>query len=188
MHDVKLSDGVVTLSPPRLDDVDEHLAGEDEQLVRWLGGEPGTREGTEVYFRRCIEQWATRGPLRAFGIRVTAGSTLAGYIDLRFDVAGLAPGQANISYGLYPAWRGQGLVTRAVRLICQYAAAEGVTQGVIRVDPENSRSAAVARRSGFTYDKRVPEADGNPCDWYVRSLTADRVTTPRPRSCPGDHD
>lgn len=71
--------------------------------------------------------------------------------------------------------------TGAVRLICRYAAAEGVTQGVIRVDPENSRSAAVARRSGFTYDKRVPEADGNPCDRYVRHLTADRVTTPRPR-------
>ncbi|WP_157863500.1 GNAT family protein [Streptomyces sp. Root431] len=51
----------------------------------------------------------------------------------------------------------------------------------VSVDPENSRSAAVARRSGFTYDKRVPEADGNPCDRYVRNLTADRVTTPRPR-------
>ncbi|MEU3481148.1 GNAT family protein [Streptomyces sp. NPDC033754] len=103
------------------------------------------------------------------------------YVSRQHRPGSLAPEQANISYGLHPAWRGRGLVTRAVLLICRYAAAEGVTQGVIRVDPENSRSAAVARRSGFTYDKRVPEADGNPCDRYVRNLTADRLTTPRPR-------
>ncbi|MEE1770135.1 GNAT family N-acetyltransferase [Streptomyces sp. JV185] len=175
MHDVKLSDGVVTLSPLRLDDVDAHLAGDDELLVRWLSGEPATRAGTEAYFRHCIEQWATCGPLRAFGIRTR--STLAGYIDLRSDVAGLAPGQVNISYALYPAWRGQGLVTRAVRLICRYAAAEGATQGVIRVDPENSPSAAVARRSGFTYDKQLLEADGNRTDWYLLSLP-DEVPPP----------
>jgi RimJ/RimL family protein N-acetyltransferase len=170
MNEVNLSDGVVALSPLRLDDVDAHLAGEDELLVRWLSGEPATRAGTEAYFRHCIEQWAARGPLRAFGIRTAARQTLAGYIDLRFDVAGLEPGQANISYVLYPGWRGQGLVTRAVRLICQYAAVEGATQGVIRVDPENSPSAAVARRSGFTYDKQLLDEDGNRTDWYLLSL------------------
>ncbi|WP_329594923.1 GNAT family N-acetyltransferase [Streptomyces sp. NBC_01005] len=170
MHDLNLSDGVVVLSPLRLDDVDAHLAGEDELLVRWLSGEPATRAGTEAYFRHCIEQWATCGPLRALGIRTAAQRTLVGYIDLRFDVEGLEPGQVNISYVLYPAWRGQGLVSRAVRLICRYAAAEGATQGVIRVDPENYASAAVARRSGFTYDKQLLEADGNRTDWYLLSL------------------
>ncbi|MFD0342396.1 GNAT family N-acetyltransferase [Streptomyces sp. NPDC127117] len=170
MHGMNLSDGVVALSPLRLDDVDAHLAGEDELLVRWLSGEPATRAGTEAYFRHCIEQWATSGPLRAFGIRTADQQTLAGYIDLRFDVAGLEPGQANISYVLYPAWRGKGLMTRAVRLICRYAAAEGAAQGVIRVDPGNAPSAAVARRSGFTYDKQLLEADGHRTDWYLMGL------------------
>ncbi|MGW2179512.1 GNAT family N-acetyltransferase [Streptomyces sp. NPDC001732] len=162
----------MTLSPPRLDDVDAHLAGDDELQVRWLSGGPATRAGTEAYFRHCIEQWAARGPLRAFGIRTATASrsTLVGYIDLRFELAGLAPGQVNISYVLYPAWRGQGLVTRAVRLICRYAAAEGAAQGVIRVDPENSRSAAVARRAGFTYDKQLVEADGSRTDFYLLGL------------------
>ncbi|MFC4606912.1 GNAT family N-acetyltransferase [Streptomyces maoxianensis] len=176
MHDVKLSDGVVTLSPLRLDDVDAHLAGEDELLVRWLNGGPGTRAGTEAYFRQCIEQWATGGLLRAFGIRVDAQSSLAGTIDLRFESPSLAAGQVNIAYGLYPAWRGQGLATRAVHLVCRYAAAEGAAQGVLQVAPENPGSAAVARRSGFTYVKQVREAEGNRLDWYVCDLPT--VTVP----------
>lgn len=170
MDDAKLSDGVVTLFPLRVDDADAHLAGEDELLVRWLNGGPGTRAGTEAYFRRCAEQWDTGGPLRAFGIRVGAQSTLAGTIDLRFEMAGLAPGQVNLAYGLYPAWRGRGLATRAVNLVCQYATAQGATQAVIQVAAENSGSAAVARRSGFTYTKRLPDADGTRCDWYVRDI------------------
>jgi RimJ/RimL family protein N-acetyltransferase len=174
VHEVNLSDGVVTLSPPRLDDVDAHLAGEDELQVRWLSEKPATRAGTEAYFRHCIEQWATHGPLRAFGIRLADRSTLVGYIDLRFDVAGLAPGQANISYVLYPAWRGQGLVTRAVRLICRHAASEGVAQAVIRVDPANPASSAVARRSGFAYDRQLVEADGSRTDWYLLDLPGGR--------------
>jgi RimJ/RimL family protein N-acetyltransferase len=112
MRDVELSDGVVTLSPLRLDDVDAHLAGEDEKLVRRLSGGPGTRAGVEKYVVHCMEQWAADGPLRAFGIRAGDGKVLAGTIDLRFDMAGLAPGQVNIAYDLYPAWRGKGLATR----------------------------------------------------------------------------
>lgn len=53
MHEVKLSDGIITLSPLRLGDVEAHLAGEDDLLVRWLNGGPGTREGVEAYFRHC---------------------------------------------------------------------------------------------------------------------------------------
>jgi RimJ/RimL family protein N-acetyltransferase len=125
MHEVKLSDGIITLSPLRLDDVEAHLAGEDEPFVRWLSGGPGTREGVEAYIRHCLEQWDTAGPLRAFGIRVGADETLAGTIDLRFAAEGLAPGQVNVAYGLYPSWRGRGLATPAVRLVSRYAASEG---------------------------------------------------------------
>lgn len=122
MHEVRLPDGIITLSPLRLDDVEAHLAGEDDLLVRWLNGGPGTREGIESYFRHCREQWNTAGPLRAFGIRMGADEVLAGTIDLRFEGEGLAPGQANVAYGLYPLWRGLGLATRAVLLASQYAA------------------------------------------------------------------
>ncbi|WP_405911479.1 GNAT family N-acetyltransferase [Streptomyces longwoodensis] len=170
MHEVKLSDGVIALSPLRLDDAEAHLAGEDEPLVRWLSGGPGTREGVEAYIRHCREQWETSGPLRAFGIRVGADETLAGTIDLRFAAEGLAPGQVNVAYGLYPSWRGRGLATRAVLLVSRYAASEGGKDAVIRVEPENAASAAVAQRAGFIPGKHSHGEDGTRLDWYIRDL------------------
>jgi hypothetical protein len=55
MPDVRLVDGAITVSPLRLDDLDTHLAGEDEQLVRWLNGGLSTRGSTEAYLRRREE-------------------------------------------------------------------------------------------------------------------------------------
>lgn len=170
MHEVRLSDGIIALSPLRLDDAATHLAGEDEPMVRRLSGGPGTREGVEAYIRHCEEQWETAGPLRAFGIRVGAAETLAGTIDLRFAAEGLAPGQVNVAYGLYPSWRGRGLATRAVRLVSRFAAGEGGEEAVIRVDPDNAASAAVARRAGFTPAEHTHGEDGTHLDWYIRDL------------------
>ncbi|MEU0131191.1 GNAT family N-acetyltransferase [Streptomyces sp. NPDC006289] len=172
MREVMLSDGTITLSPLCLDDVEAHLAGEDELLVRWLNGGPGTREGIEAYFRHCREQWDNVGPLRAFGIRMGTVKVLAGTIDLRFAGEGLAPGQVNVAYGLYPSWRGRGLATRAVLLASQYAAGEGGTEAVIQVEPQNPASAAVAQRAGFTLGKPKRSKDGTRFDWYVRNLHA----------------
>ncbi|MER5276796.1 GNAT family N-acetyltransferase [Streptomyces sp. NPDC002809] len=173
MREAVLSDGIVTLSPLRLDDVDAHLTGEDELLVRWLNGGPETRENVETYFRHCRDQWDTAGPLRAFGIRAGAGRTLAGTIDLRFAEDCLDPGQVNIAYGLYPPWRGRGLATRSVLLVSRYAASEGGEEAVIQVDPENLRSGAVARRAGFTHTGRTRTKDGTWFDRYVRDLRTD---------------
>ncbi|MFD5556589.1 GNAT family N-acetyltransferase [Streptomyces sp. NPDC127068] len=170
MREVELSDGIVTLTPLRPDDVEAHLAGEDELLVRWLNGGPGTREGVEAYVRHCREQWNTAGPLRAFGIRTGADEVLAGTVDLRFSGADLTPGQVNVAYGLYPSWRGRGLATRAVLLASRYAATEGGEQAVIQVDPANPASAAVARRAGFTPGARAHGDDATRFDRYVRDL------------------
>ncbi|MFC4610491.1 GNAT family N-acetyltransferase [Streptomyces maoxianensis] len=162
----------MTLSPLALEDADSHLAGEDELLVRWLNGGPSTRTGTETYFRHCMEQWRVGGPLRAFGVRVGRPAALAGTIDLRFEQPGLTVGQVNIAYGLYPAWRGQGLATRAVGLVCRYAADQGAAEAVIQVDPDNPGSEAVARWSGFTYARQVRDENRNCFIWYVCDLSA----------------
>ncbi|MFI6604844.1 GNAT family N-acetyltransferase [Nonomuraea sp. NPDC050536] len=177
MSESRLSDGVVTLSPLCLDDLDAHLAGEDDQLVRWLNGGPSTRAGTEAYLRRCMHEWSTDGSLRAFGIHVDTQAALVGTIDLRFGLEDLADGQVNIAYGLYPKWRGRGLATRAVHLVCQYAAAQGATQGVIKVEPENAASVAVAQRSGFRYIAQIQGSDGIQLNCYVRDLAARSFNT-----------
>lgn len=170
MTEVTLTNGVVTLSPLRPDDAEAHLAGEDGELVRRLNGGRAALGGVRAYIELCVRRWAELGPHRAFGIRVDG--VLAGTIDLQFQlpVPILAPGQANIAYGLYPAWRGRGLATRAVELVCAHAAAEGARRAVIRVDPENPRSAAVAHRTGFTLLRHEVEPGGEKLDRYVRDL------------------
>ncbi|MFE5815394.1 GNAT family N-acetyltransferase [Streptomyces sp. NPDC056479] len=178
MPDVELSDGVIALSPLRPADAEAHLAGEDQQLVRWLSGGPGTREGVDAYLRHCEEQWAAAGPLRAFGIRACADGTLAGTIDLRFAAEGLTRGQVNVAYGLYPAWRGRGLATRAVLLVCRYAAGAGGKQAVIQVEPENAASVGVARRAGFAPGGQRFTEDGTLFDRYVRDLRAPGINGP----------
>ncbi|MFJ6432876.1 GNAT family N-acetyltransferase [Streptomyces sp. NPDC091416] len=177
MRKSRLSDGVVTLSPLRPDDAEQHLAGEDELLVRRLNGGPGTREGVEAYFRHCREQWETSGPLRAFGIRAGADGALAGTTDLRFTGEGPAHGQVNVAYGLCPSWRGRGPATRAVLLVSGYGAGEGATEAVIQVDPGNPGSGAVARRAGFTLAGRTHRQDGTRFDRYVRNLRAGAGST-----------
>jgi RimJ/RimL family protein N-acetyltransferase len=177
----ELTDGVVVLRPLRLADVDAHLAGEDAELVRWLSGGPATPERVEAHVRRGQEQWAAGGPALALGIRTAADDRLIGTIDVQREQPYLAPGQVNLAYGLHPAARGHGHATRAVRLACRLAATlPGAREAVIRVDPANPASAAVAARAGFRPAGRRVEADGVR-DWHVRDLRLDAPST-RPQT------
>ncbi|VBA57508.1 Mycothiol acetyltransferase [Mycobacterium attenuatum] len=174
MRDQSPSDGALTLSPLCVDDAEAHLAGEDEQLIRWYSGGPGTPEGVEAYLHHCQQQWATGGLLRAFAIRAGTEQILAGTVDLRFEGGELSAraglGQVDVAYGLYPAWRGRGLATRAVDLVCHYAAEQGASTAVVKVEPGNAASARVALRTGFTYVGRIQESDGTVFDRYQRVL------------------
>ncbi|MGW7537962.1 GNAT family N-acetyltransferase [Amycolatopsis sp. NPDC054798] len=163
----ELSDGELALSPLHPDDAEAHFAGEDAELIRWLNGGPGTLAGVREYFRHCQEEWASGGSLRAFGIRVHGA--LAGTVDLRFSGEHLAPGETNVAYGLYPRWRGRGFATRAVLLAVGYAAGEGAKRAVIKAEPENVSSGAVARRVGFELSSRTVE-DGTVLDRYFLDL------------------
>ncbi|MGH8876811.1 MAG: GNAT family N-acetyltransferase [Stackebrandtia sp.] len=165
-----LSDGVIVLTPFHPRDAEAHLAGEDADMERWLSGGPSTPEGLAEYIEHCRQQWETGGPLRQFGIRLEAAQTLVGTIDLRFELPELSDGQVNVAYGLYPQWRGRGLASRAVELICGYAADEGAVEAVIRTAVDNPKSKAVARRCGFAYLGRRLDSDRNPDDWFARRL------------------
>ncbi|HEY1175897.1 MAG TPA: GNAT family N-acetyltransferase [Phytomonospora sp.] len=170
MSEPTLTDGLVTLSPLRPGDAEAHFAGEDDALVRWLNGGRSTLDGVRDYIDLCVRRWAELAPHRAFGVRV--GPELAGTVDVQFalPVPVLAPGQVNLAYGLYAPWRGRGIATRAVALACAYAAGEGATQAVIRADPGNPDSSAVARRCGFAFQRTLTEPGGERLDWFVRDL------------------
>ncbi len=167
-----LADGVVTLRPLALADAQAHLAGEDDELVRWLNGGAGTRERVDAYVRRCMAAWAAGGPTFAFGIHVGADDVLVGTIEVQLEHEELVPGQANLAYGLYPGARGHGFATRAVVLACAFAAARpGISAAVIRVDPRNGASAAVAVRAGFHVKERRVEAREGALDRYVSTVS-----------------
>ncbi|WP_329433122.1 GNAT family N-acetyltransferase [Streptomyces sp. NBC_01280] len=71
---------------------------------------------------------------------------------------------------------GRGLATRALLLVSRYAASEGGKEAVIRVEPENAASAAVARRAGFTPGTHKHGQDGRRLDWHIRDLRIDTHT------------
>lgn len=165
-----LTDGVVRLRPITHADGPAMIAGEDAEITRWLTGAPATPASTTAYLDRVARWWAEDGPHWCFGIRLAADDTLTGTIDAQTGLDYLGPDQANLSYCLYPAGRGRGLATRAVALALDHLRARPtVREVVIRTDPANLPSAAVARRAGFAWTHRTDDQHGL-LDWYGLTL------------------
>jgi RimJ/RimL family protein N-acetyltransferase len=145
----RLSDGVVVLDRHRLSDADAHLAGEDEEQARRFGWYPAasTRVGVRRAIRRWQRQWSSGGARRAFAIRDGQTGALAGGCEVRVGEDGLA----EISYWVFPPFRGRGFARRAIGLACEWAFAElRVERMEIYVEPDNAASRSAALRAGFT--------------------------------------
>ncbi|WP_435590218.1 GNAT family N-acetyltransferase [Nocardia sp. bgisy118] len=166
---MQLSDGVITLRPIAVSDAEAHLAGEDRELVRWLNGGRGSLESVTAYFEECAANWAAQGPQRTFAI--TRNDTLVGTLDIQIGRPFLAAGQADLTYGIYPMWRGHGFATKAVVLGCRYLARTGLAEEVVlRIDPVNADAVGVARRARFHYLRSSDEPGEGPLDWYIQAL------------------
>ncbi|MGV9614011.1 GNAT family N-acetyltransferase [Nocardia xishanensis] len=168
---MQLSDGVISLRPIETSDAEAHLAGADAELMRRLGGGRGSLDGVIAYFEDCVASWAAQGPLRTFAITACGDATLVGTLDIRIGRSYLAAGQADLTYGIYPAWRGHGYATKAVILGCRYLARTGLAEEVVlRIDPANAASVGVARRARFHYLRSSDEPGEGPLDWYIQAL------------------
>jgi len=147
-----LTDGVVRLRPLDVGDAEAQVAGEDEEMVRWLSGGRRPVERQRAFLASAARAWADRERLVDLGIARVDDGTLVGLVGIQSGTTYLTPGQVNLTYGLYPPWRGKGLATRGVRLAIVLARTLWrPNQLVIRVDPANTASAAVPRRLGFGY-------------------------------------
>jgi RimJ/RimL family protein N-acetyltransferase len=148
---VVLSDGVITLRCLELADAAAHLAGEDEDQVRWLNeGHRSVPERRDAWIRNNRQEWIEGGPRRHFGIRDAAGDALVGNAEANLALPELAPGEVNITYAVFPEWRGRGLAARAVGLLCTWlSAATDARIAVIRVHRRNEHSHGVALTAGF---------------------------------------
>jgi RimJ/RimL family protein N-acetyltransferase len=143
---VELADGVIALRPLRPADAEAHKAGEDaEQLRAFEFPGPAPMDNVVAAIHRWQESWRTGGDARNFGIWLADGGTLVGNIEVRL----IGDGRVNLSYVVFPAWRRQGIATRAARLALAYAAADlGATTARIAILDTNSASMGVARRLG----------------------------------------
>ncbi|MGC2743703.1 MAG: GNAT family N-acetyltransferase [Candidatus Angelobacter sp.] len=164
-----LTDGVIFLRPLTAEDAADHLAGEDAEMAKWVSGGRGTLATVEAFIQNNQESWRSGGPRRAFGVFDCASNRLIGFIEV--NLASLVePGQVNVSYGVFPKWRRQGVALRAIRLMDKYLrTATEVRQIVLRISPENHASLKLAEKAGFTFHGLFDEPEGRMAR-YVRDI------------------
>ncbi|MER5280211.1 GNAT family N-acetyltransferase [Streptomyces sp. NPDC002809] len=88
--------------------------------------------------------------LRSEGTTILLAITTDGGAALGEVMLRRAPEGTEIGYAIGPAHRGQGLATRAVRVMAAYAFEQlGVEQVILELEADNTASVAVATRAGF---------------------------------------
>jgi RimJ/RimL family protein N-acetyltransferase len=164
-----LTDGVIFLRPLTAEDAADHLAGEDEEMAKWVSGGRSTLATVEAFIRNTEEIWRSGGPRRAFGVFDCVSNRLIGFIEV--NLARLVnPGEVNVSYGIFPQWRRKGLALRAIDLMDQYL--RTVTEAhqiVLRIAPANTASLKLAEKAGFTFQGVFNEPEGRLAR-YVRDI------------------
>ncbi len=144
-----LTDGVVLLDRFTDADIDALWAGEDDGYVRRsrLPG-PLTRRDIANQIRQWQDQWRVGGTGRALAVRETGSRRLVGGCVLE-----VRPGDgeiAELSYWVFPPYRGRGYATRSAELVCRYAFDDlGVVRMELYIDRTNTASLRVATKAGF---------------------------------------
>jgi RimJ/RimL family protein N-acetyltransferase len=157
----ELSDGVVRLRRPVAADAEWIVdACRDPENQRWLPllPSPYELEHAEWWLHRADDVWAD-GSAAPFVIEDVAGGAPLGVIELR-----IAP-PADVGYWLAPEGRGRGAMTRALRLLVDYAFDElGLERVELFTLRDNVRSQEVAERAGFVREgvarDRIESRDG----------------------------
>ena|SRR5579859_1488837 len=169
VHIPKLTDGVIFLRPLNAEDAADHLAGEDEEMAKWLSGGRSTPAAVDAFIRNNQESWRRGGPRRAFGVFNCASNRLIGFIEVNLARI-VEPGQVNVSYGVFRQWRRQGVALRAINLMDEYLrTATEARQMVLRIVPENIASLKLAEKAGFIFCGVFDEPEGRMIR-YVRDI------------------
>ena len=140
---MELREGDLVLRPWTEDDVDAMVAGcDDPDVAYWIPAIP--HPYTEADARAFI-----RGEVRddhdAFAIEV--GGRVVGGIGIGLNAHDY---RARLGYWVAADSRGQGICTRALRLLSRYALDELRMQRVeLITDPDNVASQRVAEKAGF---------------------------------------
>src|SRR5882762_1170409 len=144
-----LTDGVIQLRPLTQADAAAHLAGEDEEMAKWLSGGRSTAATVQTAIDKFEEQWRTGGPRRAFGVFDCSNDQLIGFVEANLELLGNSA-EVNVSYGIF--FHGEdgdspGVPSTSWPNI--FAAPRRREGSSCRSAPENGRSIRVAERAGF---------------------------------------
>ncbi len=126
-----------------------------ERLRRWMTWVDMVQreEDTRGFVREALYNFRAG---RSLQMGIWLNGELVGTIGL-FRTASSEP-EAEIGYWIDESAEGQGLVTRATRIMTQYAFERwGVPTVRIRVEPENVRSRAIPERLGFRLRGEIEE-------------------------------
>jgi len=194
---INYNDGVATLRPLRMSDLEADLAAKDDEQVRWLWL-PGDRERwvamsrdeqvahARYGLRAHIAAFGT-GPKWAFaveigsaGVHSTQGAPhesssdpieYVAYVDCDLANDNVAAGEANISYSSHPDHRGSGYVSRGVRLAFEFLADHtGARSANLIVDENNAPSLRVAQAVGAIPVERLRGDTGHVLIRHQRAL------------------
>ena len=158
----RLTDGVVVLDAPTLDDAAAHNAGEDgEMRLRFESPRPATLDEHRAAFGRWVAAREAGGPDIVYAVR-GKGGVLMGGCEIRRPAAD----RASVSYWIYPAFRGQGLAVRALALLCEAASSQGLTRIEAHIDADNHASRRTAEAAGFVETGEVEDEE-----WTGRLVT-----------------
>ncbi|MGL5825048.1 MAG: NUDIX hydrolase [Nocardioides sp.] len=148
-----LTDGTIILRPWCDEDIAEAIAGHDDKIAHWFGF--AQIAPTIDQQRDAVRRWRTdydRGRTVANFV-IEHDGRVAGCCEVRRATPRASTGK--LSWALFVGHRGQGLATRAVRTLCDWALTDpdlgglGLARVEARIEPGNRESLRLATRSGL---------------------------------------
>jgi RimJ/RimL family protein N-acetyltransferase len=180
MTPLTLAAGPVLLRPWAEDDLEPLWSAlQDPEIRRWNGSGSESREQAQA-FMRDRNDWSS-GRHASWAIADATTGELLGSVSLhKID---REQASAEIGYWTAPSARGRGVAARAVDAACAWAF-EAVPLERVQIlhAVENTGSARVAEKAGFTYEGRMRRsyryADGRLHDELVWSRLRDDPAGP----------
>lgn len=155
----RIINDAVTLRPLRLSDAQtvfnlvEANRSHLDEFLPWVATTT-TADDSAAFIRDCLEQWDT-GKGAHWGVYVQ--DRLVGHLSLM----NIKPEhKAEIGYWLTKQAVGQGIMTKAVQSVVDYAFNDlNLVRVFIRCRSTNTRSAAIAKRLGFSFEGTEPRGE-----------------------------
>jgi Acetyltransferases, including N-acetylases of ribosomal proteins len=124
---------------------------------------------SETSYRAAFDKDGGWGPDEGMLMVVDEEGRLAGMVGFERVVGDVD--EVNLSYLIYPEYRGRGYASEALRLIVRYLFANrpGMNRARLDIHPDNAPSIRVAEKSGFTLEGRIRQG------WFHRGSWQDTL-------------